>query len=264
MNLQLESKRVLVTGSTGGIGEGIARQFAEEGAIVVINGRRSEVAEQVATAIRAAGGRAVVAVGDLSTDEGAERILATIAEELGGVDILINNAAGGGHTNEMEAPTVDWLDSYNTNVLSMVRLIQKTLPAMQDQGWGRIINISSGAATKPSPGMGTYSTTKAAINNLTVTLAQGVKNDCVTINTVSPGAIFTPETGAYFIEHGMAADVDEAKEAMNRMAGDDIPFNRAGAVAEIANVVVFLGSPLASYIHGANIHVDGGYVPTVN
>ena len=127
MNLQLENKRVLVTGSTGGIGEGIARKFAEEGAIVVINGRRAEVAEQVATSIRAAGGSAVIAVGDLSTDEGAEKVLATIEAELGGVDILVNNAAGGGHTNEMEAPTADWLDSYNTNVLSMVRLIQKLL-----------------------------------------------------------------------------------------------------------------------------------------
>ncbi len=264
MDLKLENKRVLVTGSTGGIGAGIARRFAEEGATVVINGRRADAAEEVAAAIRAAGGKAVVVVGDLSKDEEVEMILAEIQTAVGGVDILVNNAASGEHQNDMETPAAGWMNSYNTNVLSMVRLIQKLLPAMQEQGWGRIINISSGAATKPSPGMGVYSTTKAAINNLTVTLAQGMKNDNVTINTVSPGAIFTPETGKYFIENGMAADVAEARAAMDKMAGDNIPFGRVGEVNEIGNVVVFLCSPLASYVHGANIRVDGGYVPTVN
>jgi len=264
MDLKLENKRVLVTGSTGGIGAGIAQKFAEEGAVVVINGRRADAAEQVAAAIREAGGQAIIALGDLSKDEEVEKILEIIFSELGGVDILINNAASGEHQNDMETPAAGWMDSYNSNVLSMVRLLQKLLPAMQEQGWGRIINISSGAAAKPAPGMGVYSTTKAAINNLTVTLAQGMKNDNVTINTVSPGAIFTPETGKAFIEYGMAADVDEARAAMNKMASDDVPFDRAGDVDEIANVVVFLASPLASYVHGANIRVDGGYVPTVN
>lgn len=264
MNLQLENKRVMVTGSTGGIGAGIARRFAEEGAIVIINGRRVDAAEQVAAGIRQAGGKAIIALGDLSRDDGLENVLATIEAELGGVDILVNNAAGGGHQNELEAPIAEWLDSYNINVLSMVRLIQKLLPAMQEQGWGRIINISSAAAVKPSAGMGTYSVTKAAVNNLTVTLAQGMKSDDVTINAVSPGATFTPGTGEMLIENGMAADAIEARAVMNEMAGGEIPFDRVGEVEEIADVVVFLGSPLASYVHGANIRVDGGYVPTVN
>ena len=264
MNLQLENKRVLVTGSTGGIGAGIAQKFAEEGAVVVINGRRAEAAEKVAAEIRKAGGTAVIALGDLSTDEGAAQVLQKVASELGGIDILINNAAGGGHQNDMEAPASDWLDSYNTNVLSMVRLIQKVLPAMQEQGWGRIINISSAAAAKPSPGMGVYSATKAAVNNLTVNMAQGVDANDVTINTVSPGVIYTPGTGESFIEYGMATNLDEARVALDKMVEGDTPFARAGEVDEIANVVVFLACPLASYVHGANIRVDGGYVPTMN
>ena len=264
MDLKLENKRVLVTGSTGGIGAGIAKRFADEGATVVINGRRADAAEQVAATIRGAGGKAIIALGDLSKDEDVEKVLTEVRAGLGGVDILVNNAAIGEHQNDMETPAAGWMNSYNINVLSMVRLIQKLLPAMQEQGWGRIINISSGAATKPSPGMGVYSSTKAAINNLTVTLAQGMAKDNVTINTVSPGVVFTPDAGRTFIEHGMAADVNEARAAMNKMAGDDIPFNRVGEVDEIANVVVFLCSPLASYVHGANIRVDGGYVPTVN
>lgn len=264
MDLQLGSKRVLVTGSTSGIGAGIARRFAMEGAAVVINGRRADAAEQVAASIRIAGGKAVIALGDLSKDDEVDQILTRINAELGGIDILVNNAASGDHQNDMETSAAGWMKSYNSNVLSMVRLIQRLLPAMQEQGWGRIINISSGAATKPSPGMGVYSSTKAAINNLTVTLAQGMSNDNVTINVVSPGAVFTPETGDYFIENSLAADETEARAVMNKMAGDGIPFNRVGEVDEIANVVVFLASPLASYIHGANIRVDGGYVPTVN
>jgi NAD(P)-dependent dehydrogenase (short-subunit alcohol dehydrogenase family) len=264
MELKLENKRVLVTGSTGGIGAAIAQKFAEEGATVIINGRRAEAAQAVAASIREAGGKAIVAVGDLSTDEGVEKVLTEVGATVGGVDILVNNAAGGGHQNEMEAPAAEWLNSYNTNVLSMVRLIQKLLPAMQEQSWGRIINISSAASTKPFPGMGVYSTTKAAVDNLTVTLAQGMGNDNVTINAVSPGVVFTSSAGAMFIEHGKAADLAEARAVMDKMAGDDVPFDRAAEVDEIANVVVFLGSPLASYIHGANIRVDGGYVPTVN
>lgn len=264
MELNLEQKRVLVTGSTGGIGEEIARRYAAEGATVIINGRRADAAEQVCAAIRGAGGQAHIALGDLSTDEGAQQVLEKVEESVGGVDILVNNAADGGHNSEMESDPAEWMTVYNSNVLSMVRLIQKLLPAMQEQGWGRIINISSAASSRPAAGMGVYSATKAAINNLTVTLAQGMKNDNVTINTVSPGVVFTSSAGAMFIEHGMAADVDEARAVMNKMAGDDVPFDRAAGVDEIANVVVFLGSPLASYVHGANIRVDGGYVPTVN
>lgn len=264
MDLQLENKRVLVTGSTGGIGAGIAKKFAEERATVVINGRRAEEAERVATIIRETGGKSIIALGDLSKDEGVEEIIGTIKAELGGVDILVNNAAGGHHQNEMEAPAAEWLDSYNTNVLSMVRLIQQLLPGMKEQGWGRIINISSAAATKPSPGMGVYSTTKAAVNNLTQTLAQGMESENVTINMVSPGVIYTPETGEAFIEYGMAENLEGARAALDKMVEGDSPFKRAGDVDEVANTVVFLASPLASYIHGANIRIDGGYVPTVN
>jgi 3-oxoacyl-[acyl-carrier protein] reductase len=264
MDLQLRGKRVLVTGSTGGIGEGIAKGFAEEGATVIVNGRRRGEADRVAAEINSAGGKAIVAVGDLSTDEGVEGVLQRITQELGGLDILVNNAAGGEHQNDMEASASTWLASYNSNVLSMVRLIQKVLPAMKEQGWGRIINISSAAAVQPSPGMGVYSTTKAAVNNLTVTLAQSMQTDEVTINAVSPGAVITPAMVQFAKEQGMAATWEEAEEAFAGMMPQTFPFQRMGQVNEIANVVMFLASPLASYIHGANIRVDGGYIPTVN
>lgn len=192
MDLGLENKRVLVTGSTGGIGKGIAKRFAQEGAIVLINGRRVEEAERVAADIRDAGGQALVATGDLTRDEDIASIVELAQSELGGIDILVNNAASGEHQNDMETPASGWLDSYDANVLSMVQLIQRILPPMKDRGWSRIVNISSAAGANPSPGMGVYSTTKAAVNNLTVTLAQGMSEDGLTINTVSPGAILAP------------------------------------------------------------------------
>jgi len=264
MDLQLTTKRVLVTGSTGGIGEGIAKGFAKEGATVIINGRREDEAKRVAAEIEADGGKAIVAVGDLSTDEGVADVLKRITDAVSGIDILVNNAAGGEHQNDMQSPTPAWLDSYNINVLSMVRLIQKVLPEMQAQGWGRIINISSAAAVQPSPGMGVYSTTKAAVNNLTVNFAQSMQTDGVTINTVSPGAIITPAMVQMAQEQGIASTWEEAETAFAGMMPATFPFKRMGKVDEIASVVMFLASPLASYVHGANIRVDGGYVPTMN
>jgi 3-oxoacyl-[acyl-carrier protein] reductase len=263
MNLGIEGKRVLVTGSTGGIGEGIVKRFAEEGATVIVNGRRAEQAERVAVEIREAGGNAIVAVGDLSDDDAAAQVVEIAKAALGGIDVLVNNAAGGEHQNDMTTPPANWAKSYNINVLSMVRLIQRLLPPMQDQGWGRIINISSAAAVRPMPGMGAYSTTKAAVLNLTVNMAQAMKGPGVTINAVSPGAILTPAMVEMGLAQGMGTTETEIEAAMNQMMGD-MPFARMGQVDEIANVVVFLASERASYVHGANIRVDGGYVPTVN
>jgi NAD(P)-dependent dehydrogenase (short-subunit alcohol dehydrogenase family) len=264
MDLQLENKRVLVTGSTGGIGEGIAKRFAQEGATVLINGRREGEANRVVAEIREAGGQALVATGDLTTDEDVARIVELARAELGGIDILVNNAASGEHQNDMETPAPGWLESYNVNVLSMVRLIQKLLPPMKERGWGRIINISSAVGANPAPGMGVYSTTKAAVNNLTVSLAQGMSQDGVTINTVSPGAILTTPMVEMGLAQGMGNSLAEVEEAFHNMIGSDAPFPRMGSVDEVANVVVFLASPLASYVHGANIRVDGGWVSSVN
>ncbi len=171
----------------------------------------------------------------------------------------MNNAAIGEHQNDMETPAPGWLDSYNANVLSMVRLIQKLLSPMKERGWGKIINISSAARTNPSPGMGVYSTTKAAVNNLTVSLAQGMSEDGVTVNTISPGAILTPPMVEMGLTQGMGTTVAEVEKAFNKMMGSESPFPRMGSVDEVADVVVFLASPLASYVHGANIRVDGGW-----
>ena len=111
--------------------------------------------------------------------------------------------------------------------------------------------------------MGVYSTTKAAVNNLTVTLAQSMDSDKITINAVSPGAIITPAMVEMAQQQGMANTWEEAETTFATMMPQTFPFKRMGKVNEIANVVLFLASPLANYIHGANIRVDGGYIPTI-
>ena len=136
VDYKLENKRVLVTGSTSGIGEGIAELFAKLGASVIINGRNSKEAERVATEIKNCGGKATIVLGDLSQDKEVERIVETAIKELGGIDILVNNAGGGAHQDDMNTPPSEWLDSYNINLVSMVRLVQKLLPPMREKGWG--------------------------------------------------------------------------------------------------------------------------------
>lgn len=263
VDCELENKRVLVTGSTGGIGEGIAKLFAKLGASVVIHGRNGEEAERVVAEIKNSGGKAIATLGDLSRDEEVERIVETATKELGGVDILVNNAGGGSHQDDMNTLPAEWLDSYNVNLVSMVRLIQKLLPQMREKGWGRIINISSGAGVFPQPGQAAYSTTKSAVNNLTVAIAQSLNADGVTVNTVSPGVVITPKMVEMAKAQGMGETLEEIDAACAQMMKPP-PLVRMGRVDDIANVVVFLASPLASYIHGANIRVDGGIVPTIN
>ena len=263
VDYELENKRVLVTGSTSGIGEGIAKLFAKLGASVIINGRNSEEAERVATEIKNSGEKAIIVLGDLSQDEEVERIVETATKELGGIDILVNNAGGGSHQDDMNTPPSEWLDSYNINLVSMVRLIQKLLPPMREKGWGRIINISSAAGVAPQSGQAAYSTTKSAVNNLTVSFAQGLNIEGVTINTVSPGVIITSKMVEMAKAQGMGETLEEIDAAFAKMMKPP-PSVRMGRVDDIANVVVFLSSPLAAYIHGANIRVDGGLIPTVN
>ncbi|MDQ3836800.1 MAG: SDR family oxidoreductase, partial [Thermoproteota archaeon] len=191
MDLQLAGKRALITGSSGGIGEGIANVFGKEGAVVVIHGRNKTNAERVAKEIKDNGGTAYVALGDLSTDEGASKVFSFAMSLTGGIDILVNNAADYKNRSWADSTPDDWAELYNLNVLSAVRMIRSILPQMKKNGWGRIIQISSGEATQPFAFMPDYAATKAALNNLTVSLSKELASSGITSNTISPGIIVT-------------------------------------------------------------------------
>jgi NAD(P)-dependent dehydrogenase (short-subunit alcohol dehydrogenase family) len=267
MDLQLKGKRAVVTGSSSGIGEAIAKSLAAEGVSVVIHGRRQAEAQRVAGEIKTKGGKAMVALGDLSTDAGADAVAKTVNEALDGVDILVNNAGAFPEKPWLESTATEWNDLYNQNVGSMVRLITRLVPGMKKRGWGRVISLASAVATMPFPGMANYCATKAANLNLAVSLAKDLAGTGVTSNAINPGMIVTPGVEdmlkAMAPKYGLSPDDFAALEqfAVKNMVPN--PTGRLGRVEDIATAVTFLASPLAGYINGTNLRIDGGTVPTI-
>jgi len=267
VDLNLTGRRVLVTGSSSGIGEGIARMLAREGAAVVVHGRNRERAETVASDIKAAG----VAIGDLSTDEGAAEVHAEAVSALGGnIEILINNAGGSSTGNTTKTPIeispADWISNYHTNTLAAVRLCGLALPAMVAAQWGRVINVSSAVAVQPNNLGADYSGAKAALNNFTVSLAGSLKGVGVTANTVSPGIIMVD--GLMRFGRQKYGDPNLTIEGVTqRLAADKVfdlpPAGRLGTPEDLAVVICMLASPLSGFVTGANYRVDGGQVRTV-
>lgn len=267
MDLHLRDKRVLITGSSSGIGAAIALALAQEGAIVVVHGRNQEQANRLAQEISADSGKAFVAVGDLSTDQGARQVADKVLSSLGGVDILVNNAGRYDERGWMDSPPDGWAEIYNANVISMVRMIQLLVPQMKQLGWGRIIQIASGLATQPSAFLPDYEASKAATLNLSVSLAKELAQTGITVNTVSPGLIATPGAKRIFSQMAPSKGWDtEWAEIEKHMVQENWPnpTGRLGRPEEVANMVAYLASPLADYINGANLRVDGGGVGAIN
>ncbi|WP_321880575.1 SDR family NAD(P)-dependent oxidoreductase [Paraburkholderia bannensis] len=262
MNLQLNGKRVLVTGSTAGLGEAIAKLLAQEGATVIVHGRSGERATAVANEIIASGGCAEIALGDLATDAGADSV-ASKSSEGGPIDILVNNAGYYHHLNWVTASPDKWIETYEVNVLSAVRMIQRLVPAMRERGWGRVIQIGGGLASQPIPMQPDYNASLAARHNLAVSLARDLKDSGVTSNIVAPGAILVPSVRELLekiaTQHGWGETWEEIERGCVRdMVPNDV--GRLGRPEEIAGAVAYLASPYADYVSGATIRVDGGTI----
>jgi len=268
MDLQLNGRTVLVTGSSKGIGAGIAGKFALEGAIVIVHGRDRQQADDVADAIVGRGGRAHVVLGDLTDDDAVRRLLDEASRHAGRIDILVNNAGGSGAVKEDWSTTkpATWAESYDRNVLAALRVTNGLLPGMRQAGWGRVINISSLAATMPPAGGADYAACKAAINAMTASLAKAVAAEGITVNAISPGTIHSATLDRKFrevaVQRGLEQNAPWAEiERVVLPLFAQVPVGRVGQVDDIANAAVFLASPLAGYITGANLRVDGGLSP---
>jgi 3-oxoacyl-[acyl-carrier protein] reductase len=270
VDLQLQGRRALITGSNTGIGQGIARMLLEEGCCVVVHGRNRERAERVAREIGAAG----VAIGDLTTEEGADATHQAACKALGGtIEILVNNAGGSADGNTtsrtvMDVTVPEWIATYQSNTLSAMRMIHRCVPAMIAAHWGRIVQISSAVGVQPNNLGPDYSAAKAAINNLTVTLAGALRGTGITVNTISPGVIMTPGMLSWGRKIAAASGWGDPtpEELEKRIATErlNLPAGRIGRVEDIALVVCMLASPRSGYITAANYRVDGGQVRSVN
>lgn len=270
MDLKLTGKRALISGSSIGIGETIARTLAGEGVAVAIHGRDADRARSVAASITERGGTAVTVTGDLTDDDAVAKIVADSEALLGGVDILVNNAGGSGDKHVWEETPVEaWTAAFDRNVVAAVRLTNLLLPKMRTAGWGRVVNVSSLAGALPPATGPDYSACKAAINNLTKSLSKAAAGDGITVNAVSPGTILTPKLEAAFrkmaSEQGWAA-ADAPWAEIERAVLPNmfaVPTGTVGRPEDIGRAVAFLCSPLSGYITGVDLNVDGGAMPAL-
>lgn len=253
MDLQLQNKTALVTGSSKGIGFAIAKILAQEGASVIVNGR-SEQSAQEAASIIGMGTRGIAA--DVSTAEGCDELV----HKAGKIDILVNNAGIFEPKPFTEISDADWERFYQINVMSGVRLTRALLPGMLERNWGRVIFMSSESGVQIPDEMIHYGMTKAAELALVNGIAQLTKHTGVTVNAVLPGP--TASEGVSDFVKTLATDAKQTpeefeKEFFRTMRPTSL-LQRFARVDEVANTVVYLCSPLASATNGAAIRTDGG------
>jgi len=241
---------VIVTGAGSGIGAATARRAGAAGARVVLVGRRREPLEEVAGQVRSAGGDALVVPADLADAAAAGHIVRSGLERYGRIDGLVNNAAVCRHKALGEWDVAGFDEHVATNIRAPFFLIQEALPALRESPVRSVVNISSSSGTLHRVGQSVYAMTKSALDYLTRTLAGELAPLGVRVNGIAPGPIDTP------IHATWADDLEEAY----RWLGSQVPLGRIGAPDEVALWIVLLLSPMASFLTGAVIPLDGGQV----
>jgi NAD(P)-dependent dehydrogenase (short-subunit alcohol dehydrogenase family) len=259
MDLQLKDKLALVSGSTAGIGFAIAQALAQEGARVIVNGRGQAAVDQVVQQLRSATGADVQGfAGDLTTAADAERLV----QRFPGVEILVNNLGIFEPKPFEEITDADWTRFFEANVLSGVRLARLYLPAMRQANWGRIIFISSESAVQIPQEMIHYGMTKSAQISVARGLAEAVAGTGITVNSVLPGP--TRSRGVVDFVEALAANEGKSFEAFETEFFEKVRptslIKRFATTEEVASLVAYVASPLASATTGAALRVDGGVI----
>jgi 3-oxoacyl-[acyl-carrier protein] reductase len=256
--MRLEGKVALVTGATKGIGAGVARVFAREGAKVVLAGRSSDKGKQVEAEIRSAGGEAFFLQTDIGRESDVVRAVDAAVERYGSLTTLVNNAAAThlvglperGDTGLDQISDAVMAESLQTNVWGLFYCCKHAIRAMQQAGGGSIINISSGVATKGAPQMDAYTASKGAMNALTRSLSVGYAKQCIRTNAISTG----------FIETGELTEEQLETEGQRDYLESIIPLPYFGVPDDIAWGCVYLASDESRYVTGSVLPIDGGYL----
>ena len=263
MDLQLRGKRALVTGSTAGIGLAAAAGLHREGVSVIVNGRTQERVDKALEQIQCAGGDGQVSgiAADLSTGEGVSHLAQLLPE----VDILVNNLGIFEPKPFIEITDGDWLRFFETNVMSGVRLTRHYLPGMRRQDWGRIVFVSSDSGLQIPMEMIHYGTTKTAQIAIARGVAESVAGTGITVNSVLPGPTASEGVDRFVTDLARQRRVNRSvvEAAFLRAARPTSLLKRFATVEEVANMIVYLCSPLASATNGAALRVDGGILRAI-
>jgi NAD(P)-dependent dehydrogenase (short-subunit alcohol dehydrogenase family) len=246
---QLDGRVAIVTGGGGGLGSGICPALAEAGATVAVAGRTQTKLEQVAAQITAAGGRAIPIEVDIADRDSVAAMTERVVTELGGIDILVNNAAVYHRKPWTEISDNDWDQVLDTNLKGYYLCARAAYPALKESGHGRIIHVASITFFGGVPFLLDYVASKGGIVGFTRALAREVGPDSITVNTLSPGAFPTD-----------AEKIHPDQEGYNRAILDAQSIKRRGTPQDVGNLVTFLASDAASFITGQLIQIDGGWV----
>jgi len=269
MDLGLAGRACVVTGASRGIGRATALMLCAEGASVLLVARGAddlaEAVEQCRRAAGPAGGGAESLALDVTAPDSGERLAAACRERFDRLDVLVNNAGAARWRDLEDVPDADWYAAWELNVMAPLRAMRAVIPAMADAGWGRVVNVASSAAKRPSPQMPEYSVAKAGQLSLSRVFADRYADRGVLVNAICPGPTKSEmwmEAGGLLdqsVESSGAAGREQALET----AGAKRPVGRLAEVDEVAAAIVFLCSERASYVAGAAWSVDGGSVQVI-
>jgi len=262
MDLGLAGRVALVCGSTKGIGRGVAKALAQEGARVALNGRHESAVDQAARQLAAETGQTVSPfVADVGIEAQAAALVTRVHNELGRLDVLFCNASGPPAAAFSQQTAEAFHRAIELNLLSTVHLARAAVPLMRKLQWGRIICLASVAAKQPLPGLILSTTARAGVLGFSKALADEVAAEGITVNVVCPGFIAT-ERITELAETRAKREQRASQEIMREMVAE-IPLGRMGRTEELAAAVAFLASERASYITGAVLQVDGGFTRSI-